>query len=119
VTKWRVLLAILDGDLVLPRGVTLADVAWEFVPMGMPWWKPSEEIRGDLMAISGGLDNPQRVCKDRGRGDFKDNVRQTCKALKFAQQTAVDLGVNFRVSFDPGPEQPLQVVPADEVQSGK
>lgn len=119
VLKWRLLLAFLDGELTLPRGIDLAEVAWEFVPVGMPWWKPSEEIRGDLMAISGGLDNPQRVCKDHGKGDFKDNVRQTCKALKFAQQTATDMGVNFRLSFDPGPEQPLQVVAADEVQSGK
>jgi capsid protein len=116
---WRLLLAILDGELVLPRGTTLGDIAWEFTPVGMPWWKPSEEIRGDLMAIAGGLDNPQRICKERGRGDFKDNVRQTVKAIKFAQQAAKDAEVDFRVSFDPGPEAPLQVVAAEELQSGK
>jgi capsid protein len=116
---WRLMLAFLDGELQIPPGMTFGDIAWEFVPAGMPWWKPSEEIRGDLMAISGGLDNPQRVVRSHGTGDFKDNVRQICRALKFAKQTATEMGVDFRLSFDPGPEQPVQVVKADEVQSGK
>lgn len=116
---WRLMLAFLDGELKLPRGMTFGDIAWEFVPAGMPWWKPSEEIRGDLMAISGGLDNPQRVCRSHGTGDFKDNVRQICRALKFAKKTAADMQVDFRLSFDPGPEPALEVVKAEEVQRGK
>jgi hypothetical protein len=72
----------------------------------MPWWKPSEEIRGDLMAIAGGLDNPQRICKERGRGDFKENVRQTLKAIKYAQDKPPSTSSveGFRLTFDPGPE---------------
>lgn len=118
---WRLILAILDEELILPRGLSLGDIAWEFTPTGMPWWKPSEEIRGDLMAIGAGFTDPQRVCKEHGTGDFKRNVRNTCRLMKFAKETAASMGVNFRVSFDPGPEQPVQVVNAEDsgVQSGK
>jgi capsid protein len=107
-TLWRLMLWIMDGDLVLPRGMSIGDLAWEWVPMGMPWWDPAKEIRGEVMAISGGLDNPQRITKERGRGDFYDNVRQTIRAIKFTQEQAEKEQVNFRLSFDPG-DAPVEV----------
>jgi capsid protein len=96
ITAWRMKLWVIDGDLKLPRGMTLEDVAFEWVPGGMPFWDPSKEMRGNLQAISAGLDNPQRITKESGLGDFYDNCRQIAKAQKFAR----DLGLSL--SFDPG-----------------
>lgn len=106
-TVWRMGLWILDGELQLPRGMTsLADVAWEWVPTGMPWWDPAKEIRGNLMAIAAGLDTPQRICKESGTGDWFDNVDQIAEALKYAQDKLSPL--NASISFNPGPA-PLEI----------
>jgi capsid protein len=90
-TVWRLTLAIIDADLTLPSGWTLGDVHFEWVPTGMPWWDPAKEIRGDLLAIGAGLDNPQRICKERGRGDFYDNIDEIAKAKKYAVDNGVEL----------------------------
>lgn len=103
ITQWRLQLAILDGELVLPRSLSIDDLWWEWVPMGMPWWDPSKELRGDLMAVGAGLDTPQRICKERGKGDFFDNVDEIAKAVEYAKSKALTL------SFDPG-QPPVEVV---------
>lgn len=107
-TRWRLQLAIQDGWLTLPkRGKgekpwTLGTLPIEWVPTGMPWWDPAKEITGDLKAIGAGLDNPQRICKERGRGDFYENVDQIAEAQKYAESKGVSL------SFVPSPD-PLQL----------
>lgn len=111
-TVWRLMLFVLDGELVLPKGMDLGDLAWEWVPLGMPWWDPAKEINGDLAAIGAGLDNPQRITKDRGKGDWYHNVDQISLAIKYAETKGVPLSFNPLV-------QTVEVVPADEVKSGK
>ena len=91
ITIWRMQLWIQDGELRLPAGMTLNDVPFEWVALGMPWWDPAKEIKGDLMAIGAGLDNPYRVCKERGRGEFEDNVKQIARAKEFAAEMGVDI----------------------------
>jgi capsid protein len=91
ITVWRMQLWIQDGDLLLPRGMTINDAPFEWVHRGMPWWDPAKEINGDLMAIGAGLDNPYRICKERGRGEFEDNVKQIAKAQQFASEQGVSL----------------------------
>lgn len=95
---------IMDGSLVLPSGWTLADLSWEWVPLGMPWWKPSEEITGDLKAIAAGLDSPQNVGKKRGLGNVRDNLRETAEFIRYARDLGIELlGEPIRLNFDPGP----------------
>lgn len=109
ITRWWIESAILSGELRLPKGMAPADIFWDWVPMGMPWWKPSEEINGDVMAIRAGLTTPQRVCRQRGTGDVFDNIREMQKVLKFAQELGVTL------SYDTTPI--IQVTNSDATQS--
>ena len=95
---------ILSGELVLPRGMTLADIRWQWIPKGMPWWKPSEELTADLKAIAAGLTSPQQVCAKNGLGDPFENLRETATYVKFARELGQELiGEPFRLNFDPGP----------------
>jgi capsid protein len=110
ITVWRMQLWIQDGELRLPQGMTLRDIPFEWVPIGMPWWDPAKEIKGDLMAIGAGLDSPQRVCRERGRGEWEDNVRQIAKAQAFAEE----MGVNITFSADSQPPQEEQPEEVDE-----
>lgn len=82
--QWILMQLILDGTIKLPAGMSLEDEFWEWVPDGMPWWDPVKEINGDNMAIKAGFTSPQKVCKERGRGDYFDNIDQTVEAYNYA-----------------------------------
>ena len=95
---------IMDGQLTLPRSLKRTDLKYEWVPLGMPWWKPVEEITGDLMAIASGLASPQRIVKERGTGDIEDNIDDLIEVLKYARDRGeAELGEPLRLNFDPGP----------------
>jgi capsid protein len=92
---------MLNDELTIPRSMSIADVHAEWVPLGMPWWKPSEEIVGDLKAIASGLNNPQRIAKERGTGDVFDNIDQTIAVIKHARDKGIELlGEPFNLNFD-------------------
>jgi capsid protein len=111
-TLWRLMLALLDGELALPPGMTLGDVAWAWTHRGFPWFDPNKELNGDLAAIQGGFDTPQRITQKRGGGNWYANIEQTAKALKFAAERGVP------VSFDPQ-SQVVEVVEREEGTRGK
>lgn len=94
ITVWKLQQWILSGELDLPAGTTVLDLPFEWVHVGMPWWDPAKEIAGDVLAIQAGLDNPYRICKERGRGEFEENLRKIAQA----KQRANELGVSL--SFD-------------------
>lgn len=98
-TVWLLQIWIINGELTLPRGWTLADLDFEWVAKGIPWWDPAKEIRGDLLAIGAGLDTPQRICKERDRGDYYDNLRE----IKKAKDAAEELGLSLSFSPDAAP----------------
>jgi capsid protein len=114
-TLWQYQHWIADDLLLMPSKRTIGDLRFEWVPRGMPWWKPSEEIVGDLKAIAGGLDNPQRVCHERARGDVFENIDKTIEVIKYAkEQGKLLLGeplvLNFTADFGNSPaEAPPQV----------
>lgn len=90
-TVWRLSLWILDGTLKLKKSETIADLAFEWVPRGMPWWDPTKEINGSVQEIKIGVNTPQRVCRERGSGDWYDNVDQIAEAIDYAKKRKVPL----------------------------
>lgn len=91
VTVWKLQQWILSGRLRLGRGMTIADLPFEWVPRGMPWWDPKKEIEGNLAAMRAGLDNPYRITKETGRGEFEENVDLIAKAQAYATERGVTL----------------------------
>ena len=90
-TAWRLGLAIIDGDLTLPSGWSFDDLKFAWVPTGMPWWDPGKEINGDLAAVGGGLDYPQRIVVERGKGNWYDNIDHIADAMEYAKEKGVPL----------------------------
>ncbi|NLG44781.1 MAG: hypothetical protein GX547_16185, partial [Phycisphaerae bacterium] len=78
-TYWRLQMAILDGAFELPRGWTLQDLVWEWLPQKMPWINPLQEVKADVEAINNCLTSPQRVLK-RQKIDFDDVVTEVREA---------------------------------------
>ena len=112
-TLWRLILAVLDGELTIPKGMQLSDLAWAWNHRGFPWFDPNKELTGDLAAIQAGFDTPQRITQKRGGGDWYANIEQTGKALKFAKEQKV------AVSFAPVPQRIEVVEKEEEGKRGK
>lgn len=70
-TIWRLQLFILDGELVLPDGVTLDDLLLEWIPAGLPWIDPLKEVTANTLAVKGGFRSRQMICKESGTDFFK------------------------------------------------
>ena len=98
ITSFKYAQAIRARRLKLPSGISLARRPWLWVPRGMPWWRPLEEVTANLKAIGGGLTTPQRVCVEADQGDFYENVDEIEKAMKYAAKHQVPL--NWAVDGD-------------------
>ena len=90
-TIWRLQQWIINGELTLPSGWTIENVNWEWVAISMPWFDPARELNADLSAISAGIQTPQRLAKQRGAGDFYENVDEIAKAMDYARSKGVPL----------------------------
>lgn len=91
ITVWLLQGWIIDGSLPMPAGMTIRDLNFEWVHRGMPWWDPAKEINGNVAAIKAGLDNPYRICKEAGRGEFEENIDAIAKANAYAESKGVKL----------------------------
>lgn len=65
-TKWRLSLAILDGELELPVGLVVDDLGLDWVSRGLPWIDPLKEVDADRQAVESGFSSTVRVCKRLG-----------------------------------------------------
>jgi capsid protein len=91
ITAFKYSQLIRSKRITLPAGMTVANKPWLWVPRGMPWWRPLEEVTANLKAIAGGLTTPQRVCVEADQGDFYDNIDEIAKANDYARAKGVTL----------------------------
>lgn len=81
-TTWRLWRWILPvemggtGELVIPSTMPVEGVQYRWVPRGIPWWRPQEELDTALRAWAAGLKSGQDICDEYGFGDYLDNVRE-------------------------------------------
>lgn len=107
--RWRLGLAVVDGEFVLPSGMEFNDVSFEFIPDGVPWWDPVKEVNGHLAAVGAGFTSPQRVCREVGT-DYEENIREIAEA----QRIATDAGVSVSFAVQPQATPEPVAVPEDE-----
>lgn len=84
ITAWRLSMAVADGDIRLPAGMSARDLRWEWSPRGARWWNPVQESTGAKSAIAAGLDNFERVAKEYD-GNIKDNIDINAKWMNYAR----------------------------------
>jgi len=106
VTVWKLQQWIISGQLQLPEGQTIRNLPFEWVHRGMPWWDPAKEINGAVAAIKAGLDNPYRITKEAGRGEFEENVDAIAKANAYAEERGVTLEYAMQPVVEEPPPEP-------------
>lgn len=105
VTGWRLGLAIEDRELALPRGWDRADLRWQWVPDGVPWWDPAKEARGHGMAVAAGFDTFEHVVRETGggTGDVFENIDRNAEVIEYAKSKGVPLVLPGAAAFNPPP----------------
>ena len=82
--------------------MTIADLESAWVPLGMPWWDPAKEIKGDRAAVASGFDNPDRIVKRTGNGNVFDNIRKTIEIVAATREMSQEILGNpdaFKLDF--------------------
>lgn len=92
VTVWKMQQWILSGLLELPAEMTIADIHFEWIAAGLPWWDMSKEVEGDLKAIDGCLTTYTDVCKARGLADWKKIVDRRAEENAYLAEKGVTPG---------------------------
>lgn len=99
-TRWRQWQWILPvamggtGEIVLPRSMSIEDLIYSWIPRGVPWWKPQEELNTGLASVAAGLDTMQGLCDAAGKGIYHENLRQTARDIAFARSQGFELTFN-------------------------
>lgn len=99
--RWRLILYVLDGSLVLPAGMRVDDLKWEWRPDGVPWWDPGKEVKGQAMAIACGLTTFERASLESDGGDVYENIDANAAVLKYAQEKGYPLTLPGVNAFNP------------------
>lgn len=89
--RWRLSLAVLSGDFMLPSGKTVADLSGKWVPAGTPWWRPLEEVRADELAVAAGFKTRSQVCRERLGRSFRDVIDKRAEEESYAAERGVAL----------------------------
>ena len=71
---WQFARAFGAGILRLPRGMDKIDYAW--VPAGVPWWNPAQEVMADIKAVEAGFQSRSDVVLERTGREYTDLLDQ-------------------------------------------
>lgn len=102
--KFRLVLAILSKRITLPQGMTIEHVLRHcfFIPLGMPWWNPADEVEADQEAVASGFASPINIVKEHnsGSGDIYQNIRDIVAVQKFMKAESIrELGEPMYLRF--------------------
>lgn len=99
---WKINSWIAQGLLTIPTE-SIAELRWDWIPAGMPWWDTAKEVKGDLDAINGRLRTRTEIRRER----FGDDWRNVVRKLKEEEDYLKELGLS--VATSPGTPQPDNV----------
>lgn len=104
-----VAMAVISGELMLPRGMTLASaLGADYLPPAMPWIDPLKEINAITAQVQAGVRSLSSVIAERG-GRMYDTLEQ----LALDKQWAQDRGLNLSVFEPPTPAAMAAAASAD------
>ena len=82
------------GEIVLPRGMSVNDLIYRWVPRGVPWWKPQEELHAGLQEVAAGLGTFQGLCDKHGLGLWEHNIETIAREIEKARQQGLMIQFN-------------------------
>lgn len=90
ITVWKIQQWVAQGVLTMPAGYRIDDLQWDWVPAGVPWWNPEQEITGDVLAISNKLRTRSEIRRERYGDDWRDVVIKLKQEDEFLRANGFD-----------------------------
>jgi len=117
ITRWRLGLAVVDGDITLPGKMTVRDLQFEYTHAGAPLYDPMREIGASVIAINAGLSSEIREAKKLGVDVF-ELIDERAAVKEYANKKGVILSTALpsNALLDPNNET-AQKQHANEQQS--
>lgn len=122
ITLWRLQMFVADGFLRDFGISSVSELEFEWVPMGVPWWNPVDEVGAATLAIDYGLMSPIEYVKATTGRDYKD-VQEEIAAARDLRES-LGLPNVTRTQYQPveapgevravGPGNPNEPESADE-----
>lgn len=83
---WRLALAIIDGEIQIPKSVSVSDLKWSLIATALPWLQPHQEVKAEREAVKAGFSSTPRVCRKRDGTDAYELVDEEEKYLEYREQ---------------------------------
>ena len=84
--SWRLGLALDSGELEAPVGYAPDQSLWDWIPDGVPWWNPTQEITAAEKAIALKLRTRTELRKETHGDDWRDVVDQLAEEEAYLQE---------------------------------
>lgn len=107
--RWRISVALRNRELRLPRSVALRDVQLEWIPAGVPWWRPLEETKADQLAVEAKFKTRSQICRERLGKSFREVVDRLAEEEEYMRSKGLTVTVT-----DPSQQQPQQQADPEE-----
>lgn len=91
ITRWKIASWVASGELSLPRGVSIDQLAWRWIAAGMPWWNPSQEVNADVQAVRSGFNTREDICQERRGRSFFDIADDLLSEQQYVQRIGLVL----------------------------
>lgn len=90
ITRWKVRSWVADGRLILPRSRELDSLRWDWVPGGLGWVNPLQEVKAQAAAVDAGLTSRQRLAREQGE-DWFEIADQLAQEQSYAREKGIAL----------------------------
>jgi capsid protein len=107
IARWKFAYWVRSGALTLPRGMTFADVRWDWVPASLAWIDPLAERQGAVLGCATAMDSPIAITRAAG-GDIFDHIDDMAEVQKYAATRGVTLAYSLAPNLMTGAMSPQQ-----------
>jgi capsid protein len=87
--KWRLSLAIQNGEFAVPVGYDPEQMLWGWAPDGIPWWNPGDEVKANVAAIEAGLKSRSQTRLETDGDDWRDVIDDLAEEQAYMQEKGV------------------------------
>lgn len=89
--RWRLREGEANGEITIPSGFDVENAidAWEFIPDGMPWWNPVQEVKANIDAV----DNYQRCRSEIRQEQWGDDWYDMMRRRKREDDFLISIGM--------------------------
>ena len=101
--RWRLREGELNGEIVIPAGFDVENIcdAWQWIPDGVPWWNPLQEVKANTEAVENAQRSRTEIRQEQWGDDWKDVVDQLADEQAYLEEKGVAIPARTQVpSFE-------------------